>query len=149
MAKPNKECVVCGKKYHYCPTCAADANKPRWMTMFDCEDCYTIFNTATKFNLGKITKEEAKDALNRVDLNKDFNDAIKKDLNNIFYVEPIVVDVEPEEAPQTKKYKRNKKEEPNVNVEAVAPTPVVFNPVIPEPVIEEVAEEDIMPIEMN
>lgn len=149
MARLNKECVVCGKKYRYCPTCAADAGKPRWMTMFDCEDCYTIFNTATRFNLGKITKEEAKDALNGVDLNKDFNAAIKKDLDNIFYVEPVVVEAEPEEVQPTKKYKRNKKEEPCVNVEVVVPTPVVLDPVIPEPVVEEVAEEDIMPIEMN
>lgn len=59
MAILNRECKVCGTKYSYCPSCSADVRKPKWMTMFDCEECKQIFDVATRFNIGKITKEEA------------------------------------------------------------------------------------------
>lgn len=96
MPRPNRVCRVCGKQYRYCPSCASDSHKPRWMTMFDCEDCHTIFTVATDFNLGKIVASEAQNALNDVDLNKDFIDNIKRDLDNIFAVTDVVLE---EQAP--------------------------------------------------
>lgn len=89
--RPNRVCKTCGTAYSYCPNCSADYNKPKWMNMFDCEDCKIVFDTATKFNLNKITKEEARNALSNVNLDKVFTEQIQKDLANIFYEEPIEV----------------------------------------------------------
>lgn len=115
MAKNNRTCAVCGKGYHYCPTCRADMKKPRWMNMFDTEDCKTIFEVATKFNLGKLTALEAQSQLKDCNLNMEFNQAIQNDLANIFAnsqeVEPVVI----EEAPVTEEpvienyYKKSRK----------------------------------------
>lgn len=90
MANFNRECKVCGVQYSYCPTCSSDAKKPKWMKMFDCEDCKKIFDVATRFNTNVITKEEAQTQLAGVNTNKTFSEQIKKDLFNIFYVEPII-----------------------------------------------------------
>lgn len=90
MANLNRECNVCGTKYSYCPSCSADARKPKWMTMFDREECKRIFDITTRFNIGKITKEDARDSLAGIDINKTFTKQIQNDLSNIFYVESII-----------------------------------------------------------
>ena len=93
MANLNRVCKVCGTQYRYCPTCAGDSNKPKWMTMFDCQDCKTIFDVATSFNLGKIDKNEAKKKLVGVNINKYFTEAIQNDIDKIM-VEPKVEVIE-------------------------------------------------------
>ena len=92
MANLNRECKVCGVKYSYCPSCSADLKKPKWMKMFDCEECKNIFDIDTRFNIGIITKEEAQTQLAGINIDKIFTEQIKKDLSNIFYVEPVIED---------------------------------------------------------
>lgn len=111
MPKSNRICVVCGKGYHYCPTCREDVTKPRWMTMFDTENCKVIFDTATKFNLGKITAIEAQEQLKDCNLHIDFSNVIQQDLKNIFAVnaEPMVVEAPSIEEEQTARKSRKQK----------------------------------------
>lgn len=123
MAKNNRTCAVCGKGYHYCPTCRTDMKKPRWMTMFDKEDCKTIFEVATKFNLGKLTALEAQDQLKDCNLNMEFNQAIQNDLANIFAdtnkVEPVVEEVSAVEEPVIENYHRKPRKHKAVDEEVV------------------------------
>ena len=37
--KNNRECIICGRSYHYCPTCGADVGKPTWYAIFDGQNC--------------------------------------------------------------------------------------------------------------
>lgn len=110
MANLNRVCKSCGSKYSYCPTCSVDANKPKWMTMFDCEDCKKVFDIATMFNLGKIDKADAKSKLGNVNMNKKFTDTIQHDIDTIM-------------------------DEPKVNV--IAPTIIDEQVVVQEPAAEE------------
>lgn len=122
MASLNRTCKVCGNKYHYCPTCSSDANKPRWMTMFDCEDCKKIFDTATMFNLGKIDKAEAKNRLSGVNTNKQFTETIQHDLDVIMaepkpmFVAPAIIEeaVEPMPEPEDTQKKAKKYKKPQI-----------------------------------
>ena len=84
MAKKNRECLTCGAKYTYCPNC--DRKAPYWMTDFHDENCKNIFQICTQYNVGLLTKEQAKEALNACDLsNKEsFKPFIHRDFANIF-----------------------------------------------------------------
>lgn len=126
MAKNNRTCAVCGKGYHYCPTCRTDMKKPRWMNMFDAEDCKTIFEVSTKFNLGKLTAFEAQDQLKECNLNMEFKPAIKNDLTNIFAAtkeaapvadDAIVVPEEPVVEEQHRKYRKHRAVDEEVVIE--------------------------------
>ena len=85
MGRRTRECYLCGEIYHYCPTCTQDKNKPTWMIEFHNEDCKTIFDICTRFNMELLTKEEAQEALSKCDLSNKakFKDFVKKDLKNI------------------------------------------------------------------
>lgn len=84
MAKGTvRTCCICGQEYKYCPTC--DKKLPTWFTMFESENCKTIFYTLTNYNLGKITKEEAVEKLNECDLTHKFTfrQKIQNELDSI------------------------------------------------------------------
>ena len=61
-------CKMCGKKYNYCPHCETDKRKPKWLIMFDDENCYTIFTTLQKHYIGEYTTAEAAKILRQCDL---------------------------------------------------------------------------------
>ena len=90
MAKKNRECLTCGAKYSYCPSC--NRNEPYWMTEFHAENCKNIFQICTQYNVGLLTKYQAKAELDACDLsNKEtFKQCIQCDLENIYKVEPVV-----------------------------------------------------------
>ena len=96
MAKKNRECLTCGEKYSYCPNC--NRKEPSWMAEFHTENCKNIFQICTQYNVGLLTKEQAKEALNACDLSnkENFADCIKRDFENIFAEDkqPINVDAE-------------------------------------------------------
>jgi len=85
MAKTNRTCNTCGKRYYYCPSCADD-HRPTWMIMFDCEECKRIFQICSSFNYGSISKEDARNELEKIGLDdfENYNDFITTDLKNIF-----------------------------------------------------------------
>ena len=68
MAKLNRECIICRHRYSFCPTCAADANKPTWMTIFCGENCKDIYTTLDGYRDNRLSKEDAKEILNKLDL---------------------------------------------------------------------------------
>ena len=111
MAKKNRKCATCGEKYSYCPTC--DRTEPAWMTSFHVENCKDIFQICTQYNVGLITKEQAKEALNACDLSnkENFAECIQRDFENIFAEEQQV-----EEQPK----KRSKRVEMPIIEEHVA-----------------------------
>ena len=96
MGRRTRECYLCGQNYQYCPTCTQDRTKPSWMSEFHSESCKNIFDICTRFNMGTISKEDAQRELNSCDLtNKsNFKSYVQRDLDAIFYEEPIVAEVE-------------------------------------------------------
>ena len=86
MGRRSRECYLCGEKYSYCPTCSQDKVKPTWMVEFHNENCKTIFDICTRFNMKLLTKDEAKEALSKCDLSNkaNFKDYAQKDIANIF-----------------------------------------------------------------
>lgn len=81
-----RKCYNCGKIYSYCPDCFDDRGKPYIMATFHDTNCAEIFNTCVKFNMGLITKEEAKTLLSGLDLNDkaNFREDVQKDIKVIF-----------------------------------------------------------------
>ena len=88
MAKTNRVCLTCGTKYSYCNNC--NKKDPTWMAEFHDDNCKTIFDIATRFNMQLFTKEEAKEAMEKCDLSNkaNFKDYVQRDLENIFAEEP-------------------------------------------------------------
>lgn len=88
MARKNRECLTCGTKYSYCPSC--NRKEPHWMAEFHDENCKNILQICTQYNIGLLTKEQAKEALNACDLSnkENFNQSIQRDFANIFAEEP-------------------------------------------------------------
>lgn len=90
MGRRTRECLLCGTKYEYCPSCSQDKMKPTWMAEFHNENCKNIFDICTRFNIKLIDKFEAKTALSNCDLSgkKSFKSYVQRDLENIFAEEP-------------------------------------------------------------
>lgn len=90
MGRRTRECYLCGQDYLYCPTCSQDKMKPSWMAEFHSESCKNIFDICTRFNMGMMSKAEAKDALNVCDLSNkaNFKSYVIRDLDVIFAEEP-------------------------------------------------------------
>lgn len=59
----NRKCFLCGKKYHYCPTCESDQLKPVWHVLFCCEVCKDLDKILSNHTYKKITDAEAYAAL--------------------------------------------------------------------------------------
>lgn len=93
MARRDRQCLCCGTKYSYCPTCSSDKLKPVWMTEFCSEPCKELFETATKYNLKKLTKSEAKEIIEKLELKEKsaYVNCVQKDLDNILAEEPAVI----------------------------------------------------------
>lgn len=87
MAKANRTCKVCGKKYYFCPDCSASkANpQPKWHVNYCEENCKTIFDTIVHYNCESISKKDASDILSKCDLSnmKSFSSEMVKSINEI------------------------------------------------------------------
>lgn len=65
----NHKCIACGTKYSYCPDCSrSDALKPTWYNDFCEESCKDLWLTLTRYNMGRLTKSEAKAIISELDL---------------------------------------------------------------------------------
>lgn len=87
----NRQCLCCGTKFSFCPDCSKkDALKPSWSSEFCSEDCMTIWTTATKYNLGKLTKSEAKSIISELTLKptEQYTKCVQRDLSVILAEEP-------------------------------------------------------------
>lgn len=82
--KSNRTCLVCGNKYYYCSGhCQESLNKPSWMAIYCSENCRTLFQGATDYKAGEITKEQAKEIIDKADLSNmsNFKESIQKFIN--------------------------------------------------------------------
>lgn len=138
-----RKCISCGKKYDFCPDCNnADRLAPSWKAEFCCEDCKTLWQTCTKFNMNKLTKAEAKAIISALKLKPadQYAACLQRDLKNIM----------PEE-PKPKRGKRaalavfDEAIQPEIKAEIKLPEPVA-DPIIEEPTaIDEVAPVEEIP----
>lgn len=62
----NRTCKVCGKSYHYCPTCPRDNDKPTWMTRFDSSNCKQLWDILAANGNGEATDAETVQKLNSI-----------------------------------------------------------------------------------
>lgn len=83
--KNNKKCLNCGKVYSYCPTCPRDLGKPAWMNAFCSKNCMDLFETATSYLAGSITKDQAAKVVNNAELSNitKFDRGVIKMVNDI------------------------------------------------------------------
>ena len=91
MAAKNKKCLCDGTKYSYCPDCnGADRLAPAWKSEFCSEECMTLWSTCTKYNLGKLTKPEAKAIISALPLKpvEQYAKCVQRDLAVICKEEP-------------------------------------------------------------
>jgi hypothetical protein len=78
--------------------------KPTWMTEFCGEACKELWTVATKFNMQMLTKEEAKAAIEALELKERsaYVECVQHDLENIL-AEPVVEEPVVFEEPKHKK----------------------------------------------
>ena len=138
--KNNKKCLACGTVYTFCPDCfSADRLAPAWRAEFCSSECKDLWSTATKFNMNKLTKAEAKAIISALTLKPadQYVACIQRDLKNIMAEEP--------------KPRRGKRALMPIIDEAVAPvieTEINLPKPVAEPVIEEPTTiEEVAPVE--
>ena len=94
----NKQCIVCGTKYEYCGNCDGNRKQNTWKLNYCSENCRDIFRTVTDYIGKNITIKEAKEKLNKLDLNKNRTEQINKYIVTILaYGEPKPKKVEVKE----------------------------------------------------
>lgn len=135
MAIKERKCLCDGTRYTYCPDCSgADRLAPTWKSEFCCEDCKTLWQTATKFNMGKLTKAEAKAIISELELKpiEQYVACVQRDLKNIMAEEP--------------KPKRGKRTAMAIIDEAIEPE-IKEEIKLPEPVVTSTALDEVAPVE--
>lgn len=113
MAKKNRTCICCGTQYEYCPTCGADKLKPKWYSDFCCEECKDLWETAVRFNMNILSKDEAKEVILGLSLKPQIKyvACIQRDLKNILE-EPKKEQIqEVKQEPEQKSKQEPKKEQ--------------------------------------
>lgn len=95
-----RKCILCGNEYKYCPSCPKDAKKETWYAIFDSANCKNISKALTDYNLHKISKDEARNALLACDLSIQLNEHYRNEINE------IIAESEPTVDPKPKRGKR-------------------------------------------
>lgn len=90
-----RKCILCGNEYKYCPSCPKDAKKEMWYAIFDSENCKNISKALTDYNLHKISKDEARNALLACDLSIRLNDHYRNEINEIIAGPEPVIEIKP------------------------------------------------------
>ena len=125
MAAKNKKCLACGTRYSYCASCSrADRLGPSWKANFCSEECMNLWKTLSRYNVGTISKEDAKDIIADLTLKpiEAYVDCVQRDYAKVME--------------EDKKAKRIKKiTEP---VEEIIAVPVFEEVVIEQPIVEEI-----------
>ena len=67
--KHNRTCIICGKNYHFCPSCgSSDSSKPSWYFIFDGQNCHDIYEVCVAYRDKQIDVKEAYERLSKLDL---------------------------------------------------------------------------------
>lgn len=80
----DRNCLMCGSHYEYCPHCAQYERLPRWMFTFDRIECKQLFEILGDYKTEHITKQEAREkiiALNISDIK--FTDIVQRSINEV------------------------------------------------------------------
>lgn len=87
--KNNRKCICCSEEYRYCSRCEEHLIYPTWMSIFHNENCKNIFNTASAYLAGEITKDEAKTRFNACDMSykKNLKSEIVKAIDEVLKTE--------------------------------------------------------------
>lgn len=64
----SRKCTCCNEKYNYCPSCGNDRLKPTYLSVFCSESCKDLWTTLSKFSMGMLTKPEAVEIINSLNL---------------------------------------------------------------------------------
>jgi hypothetical protein len=85
LEKKLRQCVVCRNQYTFCPRCNDDKNKPLWYFTFDSENCKNIYDVTSKYEDGRLSANEAKDILEKLNLAKitNFGESYKASIAKI------------------------------------------------------------------
>lgn len=126
-AEINHWCVVCGKGYHSCDSCAKIKSFTPWRTLTDTLEHFGIFTVLKDYNNKIIDKQEAKRLLANSDLSErdTFKESAKKLLDEIFADDTATISVEPKK--MRKKYSPVKDE--NVKDDTVVENKEEFVPI--------------------
>lgn len=92
MAQANRICKTCGKEYFFCSHCEKSLNSPQWMLMWHDENCKTVYEIASDYAQGRISKKDAKVKLAKCDLKVlyTFNENIRNILEDIMTEEKVL-----------------------------------------------------------
>lgn len=81
--KMNAKCSICGEEYHVCSTCKSTKKLTPWRTITDTMDCYKIFTVVKQYTNKLITKDKAKEILEKVKMPKELLPHIKTVVDEI------------------------------------------------------------------
>lgn len=92
MAQANRICKTCGKEYFFCSHCEKSLNSPQWMLMWHDENCKSVYEIASDYAQGRISKKDAKERLAKCDLKVlyTFNENIRNILEDIMAEEKVL-----------------------------------------------------------
>lgn len=81
----NHYCIICGKGYHACDSCAEIRKLNPWRLLTDTQSCFQIYGTLGQYQDGIIDKDTAREQLLRHDLSeKDtYKESARKLINEI------------------------------------------------------------------
>lgn len=128
MDAKSRTCSVCRKTYKYCNKCRDYKSLPTWMFAFCSENCKDIYNVTSEYEDKRVTADEAKKRLDKLDLSKIKNfgvsyqntiDNINKNITQIKVVKSLKKDEQPKNDVENKYLKKQKtqKVESDNNVE--------------------------------
>lgn len=86
MATNNRKCTCCSKHYSYCPSCSgSDRLAPSWKAEFCSETCKDLWLTCTRYNMQRLTKQEAQDVIKSLPLKpvNEYAQCVQRDLGVI------------------------------------------------------------------
>lgn len=63
-----KTCCVCHTEYEHCNSCPKTLTEPSWKASFCSENCRDIYNALARFNMGKLSREEARDIIDECNI---------------------------------------------------------------------------------
>lgn len=109
MARRDRKCICCESKYKYCPTCSQDKSKPSYLATFCGEECMTLWTTATKYNMEMLTKPEAKEIIESLELKEKsaYVACVQRDLEVILEPEVVIEEATQVEDPTSKRIKKS------------------------------------------
>lgn len=111
MARGERICITCGKKYVYCPNCQKGDPSETWRNIYCSDECRDIYKICNSFAFGHINIETAKKQLDKYGITDRsiYNEDVRKSLSAIYAAKT--------EAPktETKDAEVSKKEEETTN----------------------------------